>query len=313
MEKNVFVTMGDPNGIGMDLVLLTCQKLGNAFNPQIIGLKNCFEKRAKQLGVPNFNGSFIEPDNFPENPFENPGKTAIACLDHATLMLKENPGLLLTCPINKNEMKKAGFKFPGHTEYLAHRAGVEKTFMIMAGKKLNVILTTVHEPLKSLPNLISQQTIEDTIKAAIECFKVDFKIENPKIGVAGLNPHAGENGNFGDEEQTMITPAIENMKNLYPDCSITGPQPPDTIFWEAVNGKYDIVVCMYHDQGLIAAKTIDFFGTVNFTWGLPYVRTSPDHGTAFDLVGTGKIDLNSFINAWNLGKKIVTNRENIYG
>lgn len=314
MGKNI-VTMGDPRGVGPDCIILAAAKLGTAFSPTVIGLRRELEIRARKLDLPMFPGEIIEPENAPADYVNLPGEATFAFLETATRMLlaDDSPGLLVTGPINKAAMKKAGFTWPGHTEYLAARGNAQKVHMLMANPKLRVLLTTVHEPLARVPGLITFDRVLDAVMAAARSCYLDFGIARPSIAVAGLNPHAGEGGMFGMEEIEIITPACKNAEERLGeegiDCTITASVPPDTIFFEAMGGKYDMVVAMYHDQGLVAVKTTDFHTTVNVTLGLPFVRTSPDHGTAIHLAGTRKVDPSSFIAAWELGNSLRENRE----
>jgi 4-hydroxythreonine-4-phosphate dehydrogenase len=310
MEKRI-VTMGDPRGVGTDLILIAAQKLGSDFLPTVIGSADCLYTRSRKLNLKMYEGEIVDPPNAPSDYMNNPGAAAWSYLDLATeILVKDKGGLLLTCPINKFAMSEAGFKYPGHTEYLAARSNVDQVFMLMANERLRVILTTVHEPMAKVPSLLTIKRVKDTILAAAHSLKTDFSLESPRIGVAGYNPHAGEGGLFGNEELEIIIPAINEAKSELDDPSveISQPIPPDTIFYEALNGRYDMVITLYHDQGLIAVKTTDFHSTVNVTLGLPFVRTSPDHGTAFDLAGTGNVNPGSFLAAWNLGLTLAESR-----
>lgn len=318
MGKKI-VTMGDPRGVGPDLIVLARANLGSSFSPLVIGSRKCLETRARKLGLPNYDGEVIEPEGTPADYMNQAGEATLGYLNLATKILLEDdsPGLLVTGPINKSAMKKAGFTWPGHTEYLAHRAQVERVHMLMANPKLRVLLTTVHEPLSRVPSLITNDRVRDAIVAAGTTCYNDFDIARPKIAIAGLNPHAGEEGMFGDEEPRVLRPAMEEAHaKLRTDgiqAELFGPVPPDTVFFSAVLGEYDMVVAMYHDQGLVAVKTTAFHTTVNVTLGLPFVRTSPDHGTAFSIAGTNKVNPSSFITAWDLGCTLLSNRIESYG
>ncbi|MDA3864464.1 MAG: 4-hydroxythreonine-4-phosphate dehydrogenase PdxA [Deltaproteobacteria bacterium] len=310
-----FITLGDVRGVGPDLVLQAAAEYGSPFDAVVVGSPEILARRAAQLKLPNYNGEIFEPENSPDNPIAQPGAAAISYLEYSLSQLNKKSkkaGLLVTCPINKATMQKAGFQFPGHTEFLKNRAGVPRVFMLMINKKLKLILTTIHEPLSKVPELLTRQKVTQTIKASVLILKNDFNLDKPIIGVAGFKPHSGEQGNYGTKETEDIKPAIDDTlkwlsKNSI-QAQILGPYPPDTIFWEAQQGKLDFVVTMYHDQGLIAVKTTDIHSTVNFTAGLPFIRTSPDHGTAFSLAGTGKTDPGSFMAAWELGLKLQNNR-----
>ena len=208
---------------------------------------------------------------------------------------------IVTAPISKEALKMAGFKWPGHTEMLADLTDTKDYAMMLVGGPLRVILVTIHTALKNVPNLITRQKILKTIRLAKKACKM-LKIKNPGIAVAGLNPHAGEAGIFGDEEIKKIIPAIKEA--IREGIPVSGPHPPDTVFHKAYKGDTDIVVCMYHDQGLIPLKMIAFDKGVNVTIGLPFVRTSPDHGTAYDIAWKGIANPSSMIEAITLTARL---------
>jgi 4-hydroxythreonine-4-phosphate dehydrogenase len=202
---------------------------------------------------------------------------------------------MVTAPINKAAMRAAGIDLPGHTELLATRTQSSLVAMMLAGKSLRVVLVTIHMPLSQVAAMLSVDAIGKIITLTDASLKTRFGIAAPRIAVAGLNPHAGETGLFGDEESRLISPAVQQAKRSGIDAS--GPHPPDTVFVQAVQGDYDAVVCMYHDQGLIPFKLLHFKDGVNTTLGLPFVRTSVDHGTAYDIAGTGKANVDSMLSA----------------
>ncbi len=203
---------------------------------------------------------------------------------------------LTTAPIHKKALKDgAGFAFPGHTEFLAHLAGVDRVVMMLAAPALRVVPATIHIPLAEVPGALTGGLLEETIRITRAGLIRDFGLPAPRIAVAGLNPHAGEGGAMGGEETRLIIPLLERLRAEGMD--LTGPLPADTMFHPAARARYDAAVCMYHDQALIPIKTIDFAGGVNVTLGLPFVRTSPDHGTAFDIAGRGIADPTSLIAA----------------
>jgi len=203
----------------------------------------------------------------------------------------------------------AGFKYPGHTEILAKFTNTKKYAMMLMGENLKIVLVTMHVSLKEVPEKLDEKKITEKIEITYHSMKKDFKIKEPRIAVLGLNPHAGEAGAFGREEIKIIEPAIKNAKAK--KINATGPYPPDTIFHKVVNEKsHDAVVCMYHDQGLIPLKLLSFDTGVNVTLGLPFVRTSPDHGTAYDIAGTGKASCNSILSAVKVACRIALNRKN---
>ncbi|MFZ1338742.1 MAG: 4-hydroxythreonine-4-phosphate dehydrogenase PdxA, partial [Paracoccaceae bacterium] len=205
-------------------------------------------------------------------------------------------GAICTAPINKKALKDgAGFAFPGHTEYLAYLAGVDRVVMMLACPELRVVPATIHIPLSQVPQALTEALLEDTIRITHAALIRDFGISSPRIAVAGLNPHAGEGGAMGWEEERMIRPLVARL--AAGGMAIRGPLPADTLFHAAARAGYDVAICAYHDQALIPIKTIDFAGGVNVTLGLPFVRTSPDHGTAFDIAGKGVADPSSLIAA----------------
>ncbi|MDZ4743757.1 MAG: 4-hydroxythreonine-4-phosphate dehydrogenase PdxA [Verrucomicrobiota bacterium] len=212
---------------------------------------------------------------------------------------------LVTAPVNKTALKSVGFKFPGQTEFLADACGTEKFAMMLCSDKLRVSLVTTHLPVKDVSKALTPSRIKDIILLTTEFCRFTG-IQKPKIGVLGLNPHAGE---IGDEEAKIIAPAISQARKLLGrNIHLSGPLSPDTAFYYALRGVYDAVVCMYHDQGLIPLKMLSFDTGVNVTLGLPVVRTSPDHGTAFDIAGKGKASPESMISAINLAAALATGR-----
>ncbi len=212
---------------------------------------------------------------------------------------------MVTGPINKKAINAAGYAFPGHTELLAERCGVNKVVMMLGGATLKVCLVTTHLALSEVPGALSSEEILETIRITDASFRRFFGLVRPRIAVLSLNPHAGEGGMFGDEETRLIAPAIEAAKGEGIEAS--GPHSADTLFHFAVKGAYDAVVCMYHDQGLIPLKLLHFEDGVNVTLGLPIVRTSVDHGTAYDLAGTGKASEESLVAAVRMAEQMAEN------
>ncbi|MCB6177291.1 4-hydroxythreonine-4-phosphate dehydrogenase PdxA [Rhodobacter sp. Har01] len=212
-----------------------------------------------------------------------------------------------TAPIHKKALKDgAGFAFPGHTEYLAHLAGVGRVVMMLACPELRVVPTTIHIPLSQVPAALTADLLEDTIRITHAALIGDFGIAQPRIAVAGLNPHAGEGGAMGWEDERMIRPLVARL--AAEGMAIRGPLPADTMFHAAARAGYDVAVCAYHDQALIPIKTIDFAGGVNVTLGLPFVRTSPDHGTAYDIAGRGVADPSSLVAALRMAQDMAARR-----
>ncbi|MDX8349767.1 4-hydroxythreonine-4-phosphate dehydrogenase PdxA [Cognatiyoonia sp. IB215446] len=214
---------------------------------------------------------------------------------------------LCTAPIHKAAlMDGADFAYPGHTEYLAALAGVDRVVMMLASEDLRVVPTTIHIPLVDVPAQLSARLLTDTLLITHAALRRDFGIDRPRIAVAGLNPHAGEDGKMGREEIEVITPTLDALRSE--GLEIIGPMSADTMFHPNARARYDVAVCMYHDQALIPIKTLDFSGGVNITLGLPFIRTSPDHGTAFDIAGKGKADATSMIAAIRTAAQMVTQR-----
>ena len=214
---------------------------------------------------------------------------------------------MVTGPINKKALKDgADFAHPGHTEFLAALAGVPRVVMMLASSMLRVVPATIHVSLAEVPGLLNRRLLVETVRITAAALSRDFGVETPRIAVAGLNPHAGEGGVMGREELEIIIPAIEALRGE--GLAVIGPLPADTMFHAGARASYDAAVAMYHDQALIPIKTLDFAGGVNVTLGLPFVRTSPDHGTAFDIAGRGIADPTSLIAALELAGSMARNR-----
>ncbi len=218
---------------------------------------------------------------------------------------------IVTNPINKYIMYKSGFDFEGHTDFLGSLSIKKKNpVMMLVTNGLKTLPLTIHVPLKMVTKLITKELINTKIKIAVDDLKTFFDIKKPSIIVTGLNPHAGENGDLGDEEIRIIKPAIEELKKLT-NISINGPISADIAFSPSKRCNYDLAVCMYHDQALIPIKTLDFYNGVNVTLGLDFIRTSPDHGTAFDIAGKNLANPESLISAINLAYEMGTNKKNV--
>jgi 4-hydroxythreonine-4-phosphate dehydrogenase len=247
-------------------------------------------------------------------------ETAVSCIrTAAALACAGSVDAVCTCPINKEQLHRHGFPFPGHTEFLQELTGAEDVVMMLAGPTLRVALVTIHESMARVPGLLTKELLRKVIRITLDSMLRDFGMRSPRIAVAGLNPHAGEAGKFGREEIEVIRPVIEQFEaeiretvrhktGLYP--RISGPWPPDTVFHRAVTGEFDAVVAMYHDQGLIPVKLVHFSEAVNVSLGLPIVRTSVDHGTAYDIAGKGLADPGSLMEAVSLAAFIARNRKN---
>jgi 4-hydroxythreonine-4-phosphate dehydrogenase len=216
---------------------------------------------------------------------------------------------MVTAPINKQALQAAGADFPGHTELLAARCQVEDVVMMLAGERLRVCLVTTHCALREVPQRLTTQRILKTIRIVSASLQKQFGLKRPRLAVLALNPHAGEGGLFGDEEKRHIAPAVAAARAE--GIVASGPHSADTLFWFAVQGQYDAVICMYHDQGLIPLKLLHFDDGVNVTLGLPIVRTSVDHGTAYDLAGTGQASPASLIAAVKMAAVMAGKQERI--
>ena len=316
--KKILVTCGDPSGIGPDLCVDLAYK---KFNAQItvIGSAQVIYDRAKILkkkiyfnkenskhyGLGNINIiDFDYPFNVkPGIPNKNNSKKHLEILDHAINLTKQKKfDAMVTLPINKKILSTKKEKFIGHTEYIAKQCNVKNEVMILASNKLRVALLTTHHSIKEIPSLITKSKLRKTIEVIYSDLKTKFRINNPKIIVTGFNPHAGENGEFGDEEKKIILPVINQLKRK--KIFVNGPVPADTAFVNKNIKEYDVFLAMYHDQGLAPFKALSFGKGVNITLGLPFVRTSVDHGTAYDIVGTKKIDSSSFFEAIKMAIKL---------
>ncbi len=231
----------------------------------------------------------------------------IAAIDRAIELARSGrAAAIVTNPINKKCLYAAGFRHPGHTEYLAERAGGVVPVMMLACSELRVVPVTIHLPLKEVAGALTVEAIVAAGRITAAGLERDFGIDRPVLAVAGLNPHAGEGGAIGQEEADIILPALTILRGE--GIRVEGPFPADTLFHAAARGRYDAVLCMYHDQALIPLKTIDFDGGVNVTLGLPFIRTSPDHGTAFDIAGTGRANPASLIAALKLAGEMAARR-----
>ncbi|MDI6744432.1 MAG: 4-hydroxythreonine-4-phosphate dehydrogenase PdxA [Thermodesulfovibrionales bacterium] len=321
--KKIAITMGDAAGIGPEIIAkaLYCAEIRDLCSPVVIGDRSVMEEAIDLLKLPlklqitnspdesKAGRGIIELIDIGEikkfkkgKPDAENGKACVSYINKAVeLALNKKVDGIVTAPISKEALKMAGMKWHGHTEMLAELTDTKDYAMMLVGGQLRVILVTIHTSLKSVPEMIKKEGVLKTILLARKaCDMLDIK--NPRIAVAGLNPHAGEAGIFGDEEKNEIIPAIEEAKKL--GMPVTGPYPPDTVFHRAYKGEIDIVVCMYHDQGLIPLKMIAFEEGVNVTVGLPFIRTSPDHGTAYDIAWKGIANPSSMLEAIKLAARL---------
>jgi len=276
----IVITTGDPAGVGPEVIdlALASEKIPSGFEIEVIG--------DRSAGTPG-------------RPDSRSAAAALDALDEAVRQLKSGRAdAVVTGPVSKEGLQSLGFPFPGQTEYFADAFGVTDYGMLLTGDTLSVGLATIHEPLAKVPELLTEESIL-RIGMLTAGFLKRRGIASPKIAVAGLNPHAGESGAFGDEEIRIISPAIDRL-NATGNAIFTGPAVPDAIFRDAAQGLYHAVLAMYHDQGLIPLKLLDFDTAVNVTLGLPKPRTSPDHGTAFGIAGKNLASPSSMIAAIRL-------------
>lgn len=322
--------MGDPAGIGPEVIAkaLSSGLLHKICRPLVIGALPVMARTIKALRLK----LTVRPVADHDAPAPRPGTVAI--LDPLSIPLgRFTPGLaaaetgaasvrfiekavelaqlgcldgIVTAPINKEAINMAGCRYPGHTELLAELTQARESGMMIVGGPLRIMFVTTHVAIKDLPSLLTQAKIEKAIRLAHLALTGLFGIKRPKIGVAALNPHAGEHGLFGDEEARVILPAARTAQRQ--GILASDPLPADTLFGKAANGQYDGVVALYHDQGLIPLKLVAFGTCVNLTVGLPIIRTSVDHGTAFDIVGKRIADPGSLIEAVTLAARIVQRR-----
>ena len=313
------VTMGDPAGIGPEIVIkaLLNPEVQRISRPIVIGDYNVLKHTLKMLKVEGLEINRMERidqtkftkgviDLLDLNNVEYSklkvgkvsapaGRAAVEYLEKAIdLAMAKKIDAISTAPINKEAIHKAGYKYQGHTEILVKRTKTKKYAMMFISDSLWVMLVTTHVPLKDISKELTRKKVLDTIKLAHETLK-DIKKRKPRIGVAGLNPHAGEAGIFGEEDLKIIKPAVDKARRMGIDAK--GPISPDAIFYLANVGMFDIVIAMYHDQGLIPLKLLAFNRSVNITAGLPIIRTSVDHGTGFDIAGKGWANPSSLIEA----------------
>lgn len=285
------ITLGDPAGIGPEIVEKALR------HPKIRSLRN-------QLLVI---GDIHEGDRVPKGKVSAvAGKLAYRNLQQAVSLWRSGKiQALVTAPVSKEAIVKAGHSFKGHTEFLADRTRAKETVMFFIDERLKVSLVTRHLPLKEVHKVLTRALVESTLRMTCESLKKYWKITRLRIGVCGLNPHAGEGGLLGQEEKRIIAPAIRRVKKEWK--GVEGPLPGDSVFYHALQGRYDAVVAMYHDQGLAPFKLLAYRSGVNVTLGLPFIRTSPDHGTAFDIAGKNLADPASMIEAILLADRLCRN------
>jgi len=317
--KKILISCGDPAGVGPDLCVALAFKRFPA-KLAVIGSKQVIMDRAnllkKKISFETQNkihlgNGFLEVIDFEfpskvfaGKPDKKNSQKQINCLKFATnsLLKKEFDGLV-TLPVNKKILSSKKTTFTGHTEFIAKNCKIKNIVMMLSTKELKVALATTHHAIKDIPSLITKSSLSKTIKILNEDLKSRFKVINPKIIITGLNPHAGESGKFGKEEINIISPVIKQL-NKKEGFNLFGPVPADTAFTKKNIEEFDAFLAMYHDQGLAPFKALSFGKGVNITLGLPFVRTSVDHGTGYDIVGTKKVDPSSFFEAIKMAIKL---------
>jgi len=318
----VAVSIGEPSGIGPEIIAKAWDRLGARLPFFVIGdpahlagygVKPVLIARPQDAAHAALEGLPVlaHPFPAPAPPGHPSPENAAAVIEviarGVDLVTRGEAAALTTAPIHKKAlMDGAGFRFPGHTEYLAHLAGCDRVVMMLACPELRVVPVTIHIPLAEVPAALSAQLLTDTIRITHASLRHDFGLDNPRLAVAGLNPHAGEGGAMGQEDIAVIAPVLAALRAE--GMALTGPHSADTMFHAAARASYDAAVAMYHDQALIPIKTIDFSGGVNVTLGLPFIRTSPDHGTAFDIAGQSRADPASLIAALEMARDMARRR-----
>ena len=315
------VTCGDPAGIGIEIFLAARKDIGPDI-PMVLFADRQHLPRDIPVTLFQPDAAPPPPDHIwlhqidfskpahPGRPDQRNAAGVIAAIEQAVRLTQAGQMAgLCTAPIHKAILQDgAGFQFPGHTEFLAHLCGVEQVVMMLTCPALSVVPLTIHIPISDVPNSITREVFHSTAHILHEALRRDFGIAAPRISVAGLNPHASEGGKIGREDIDQITPWIAELQSA--GLSITGPHSADTMFHPKARAGYDAALCMYHDQALIPIKTLDFSGGVNVTLGLPIVRTSPDHGTAFDIAGKGLADASSMVQAIGCADRMIRARQN---
>ena len=328
MAKPLALTLGEPAGIGPDITIRAWQRRKEARLPPfyLIGDSEFIGKRARALGI-DLPRADVRPEDAPTafedylpvvatghavtaepgHPDDSSASAALASIRRAVAdVAAGHASAVVTNPIAKSVLYRAGFRHPGHTEFLAELGAdggaVPQPVMMLWSPTLAVVPVTIHLSLRDAIAQLSTDLIATTMRIVVDGLRQHFGIDHPRLVVSGLNPHAGEDGTLGTEEETIIAPAIDRLRKSGID--VKGPLPADTLFHEAARKTYDCAICMYHDQALIPIKTLAFDEAVNVTLGLPFVRTSPDHGTAFDIAGSGRANPASLIAALRLAARM---------
>ena len=316
-SKPLAITCGEPAGIGTELAIKAWRKLRDELtffwmgDPAHLPEGTVYKtiqapldaKNVMPVALPVLPFKFPKPVHFGQPNPQN-AKKIIEVLFKAVEMSQKNQiKALCSMPINKQVLQDgANFEYPGHTEFFAAISGSKRSVMMLVCPELKVVPVTIHVPLSQVAKKLNAVDLEEIIKVTHRALRDYFHIQEPKIAVAGLNPHAGENSKFGHEEETLIKPVIKKLEKE--GFLVTGPQSADSMFHKNAREQYDVAIAMYHDQALIPIKTLDFDKAVNLTLGLNFIRTSPDHGTAFDIAGHGKANPNSTIEAIRLANRL---------
>ena len=333
-KKIILISSGDPSSIAPEITIkaLQSKKIHEKILPIIVtdpkliyNYSDIFDDHLKvneiqdQINFTDYKTNYLNVIPVKTNDTVRVGKPSIAncsfikksiikCIE---LENKTAASAIVTNPINKNIMYKSGFKYSGHTEFLASFSKENiQPVMMLVGQNLKTIPLTIHVPLSQVSSLITEELIITTIKITAKYLTSYFGIKKPKIILTGLNPHSGENGDIGTEEQEIIIPAIKKTQR-HNDFLLDGPFAADTVFSYEARQNYDVAICMYHDQALIPIKTLDFYNGVNVTLGLDFIRTSPDHGTGFDIAGKNIANPESLISAINLAYLMSVNKDNV--
>lgn len=325
------ITMGDPAGIGPEIIVkaLADNSIYGLCKPVVLGDPEILSSAILRISNELLLNVITTPSNamatygkidllpvsalnsstlLPGKPTLEGGKAMVKYIIKCVEMIKSGQlEAIVTCPISKVLMHHAGYHYDGHTQLISHLTDTDTYVMMLAGERLRVALVTIHCALKDVPRILNPEIIFNTIAITSKALRQDFGFKKPRLAVAALNPHAGESGLFGSEEDEVIIPAVR--KAVDEGFNVAGPFAPDTLFFRAASGEFDAVIAMYHDQGLIPLKLLHFSDAVNVTLGLPIVRTSVDHGTAYDIAGTGKADASSLKAAIRLAAVMVKNRK----
>lgn len=309
-RPRLVITMGDPAGIGPEVALRAAAKARREAEIVWVGDAGAYADAAKRSGLARPRqvievSALAAKERRPGRPEPAGARAAYdAILRGVALVQAGEADGIVTAPVAKKAIQDLGHDFPGHTETIARLAGGVDVRMMLAGARLRVVLVTTHVPYVSVPSMIAPERVLATAAIASTALREHFGLRRPRLGLAGLNPHAGEGGAFGDEEIRLLAPAVERARAE--GIRLDGPHPADTLFHRAAAGDFDAVLALYHDQGLGPFKLIHFHDGVNVTLGLPFPRTSPDHGTAFDIAGRGRADPTSMTAAIRLAARMAS-------